>query len=277
LKDLYGEHDMKKTIMAAAIVLAAAGCGSSGHGAAAARTKPSAAPSKTACDPAGSSCIPPHHPSTSAIAVPVLEVGKSMPIQLPTSNGTAKLEMTATALKLRHPKGMDNPKDDQLCFAFKLKNTGSVAYKANDMTAAISWVWFGLDGQQNDNLDATVAGACKDLGKENFGFDQAAPLPGKYATGVYAIAVPKARRAGDHRLRRLAALPAELRPAERPGADRRSGAVMQVRRGAGARCTEGEFDEDAHDAMRPLGHRGNGRRRNQAGRHALLIVESNWV
>jgi hypothetical protein len=192
LKDLYGEHDMKKTIMAAAIVLAAAGCGSSGHGAAAARTKPSAAPSKTACDPAGGSCIPPHHPSTSAIAVPVLEVGKSMPIQLPTSNGTAKLEMTATALKLRHPKGMDNPKDDQLCFAFKLKNTGSVAYKANDMTAAISWVWFGLDGQQNDNLDAAVAGACKDLGKENFGFDQAAPLPGKYANGVYAIAVPKA-------------------------------------------------------------------------------------
>jgi hypothetical protein len=182
---------MKKTITAAAIVLAAAGCGSSDHHAAG-NTKPSVASSKTACDPAGDSCMPPDHPSTSAIAVPVLEVGRSMPIQLPTSDGTAKLEMTATALTLRHPNGMDNPKDDQLCFAFKLKNTGSVAYKANDMTAAISWVWFGLDGQQMHNSDAAVTGACEDLGKENFGSDQAAPRPGKYATGVYAIAVPKA-------------------------------------------------------------------------------------
>jgi hypothetical protein len=182
---LYGEPQIKKIILAAAIALAATGCGSSGHDEAAANAKPSTAPSKTACD----SCTPPGHPSTSPIAVPVLAVGRSMPIQLPTSNGTAKLEMTATALELRHPKGMDNPQDDQLCFAFKLKNTGSVAYKANDMTAAISWVWFGLDGQQKENADAAVAGACQDLGKENH---RPAPLPGKYATGVYAIAVPKA-------------------------------------------------------------------------------------
>jgi hypothetical protein len=177
--------DVKNTLLIASVIVLAAGCG--GHAQSAAKPqKPSASPGK-ACDPADDSCIPTGKPS--AIAVPALEVGKTMPLQLPSSNGTTSLDITLTGLKTKPRTSVDPKGTQELCFGFKLKNTGTVAYKADDLTAGMSWQWFGLDGEQADT-GAGTAGVCDELGHEFAGLDGPAPLPGKYVTGYYNITVP---------------------------------------------------------------------------------------
>lgn len=162
-------------------VLAAAGCGGNSKQHAAANTpKPHApATSRTACDPGDDSCIPPDHPSTSAQPVPVLAVGRSMPLQLPTSSGTVQARITLTGLKVKNGK--------TLCFAFKLRNTDSKPFP--DDGPGLSWKWFGLDGAEADT-DPGTAGMCDELGHEFAGMDQPAPQPGKYAAGYYSTSVP---------------------------------------------------------------------------------------
>jgi hypothetical protein len=174
---------VKKTLFVACILgLAAVGC--NGHNDPAAK----ALPSRTACDPADDSCIPPDHPSSSPIPVSALDVGQSMQLQLPTSNGAAQLQITLTGLKMKPRTSVDPKGTVEVCFGFKLKNTGTLAFQADD-GVGLSWKWFGLDGEQADT-NAGTAGICDELGHEFAGLDQPAPLPGKYVAGYYNFTVP---------------------------------------------------------------------------------------
>jgi hypothetical protein len=182
---LYG---VKKTLLAVTTVVLVAGCGGHDKNAAAPSKsgKPAApAPAKTSCDPADDSCIPPDNASSSPIAVPALEVGKSTALQLPTPDGVANAEITLTGLKTKPRTSVDPKGTQELCFGFKLKNTGTRKLDG----AGISWKWFGLDGEQADT-DAGTAGVCDELGHQFAGGDQPDPLPGKYVTGYYSMAVP---------------------------------------------------------------------------------------
>ena len=170
--------------VAGLIVLAAAGCGGHSKQQTAASVKPRVPASGSACAPADDSCVPPDHPSQSGNAVPALEVGKSMALQLPTPDGIADAEITLTGLKLK-PRTSADPKGTQeLCFGFRLKNTGT-----RKLDAGLSWTWFGLDGQQTDP-GAGTAGVCDELGHQFAGLDGPEPLPGKYVTGYYTMSVP---------------------------------------------------------------------------------------
>lgn len=181
---LYG---VKKTLLAVSAVVLVAGCG--GHdkqtAAPSKSSKSSApAPAKSSCEPADDSCIPPDNASSSPIAVPALEVGKSMALQLPTPDGVANAEITLTGLKTKPRTSVDPKGTQELCFGVKLKNTG-----ARKLDSGLSWTWFGLDGQQADT-DAGTAGVCDELGHQFAGLDGPEPLPGKYVTGYYNMTVP---------------------------------------------------------------------------------------
>lgn len=186
---LYG---VKKTlpiaVVASAVAVLAAGCGGHDNKPSAASpksSKPAApAPAKSSCDPADDSCIPPDNANSSPIAVPALEVGKSMQLQLPTPDGVVNAEITLTGLKTKPRTVEDKAGTRELCFGFKLKNTGTRKLDSN-----LSWTWFGLDGQQADT-DPGTAGQCDELGHQFAGLDQPAPLPGKYVAGYYGMAVP---------------------------------------------------------------------------------------
>lgn len=178
---------VKKTLLALSALVLVAGCGGHEKNAASPSRsgKPSVpAPAKTSCDPRDDSCIPPDHPSSGPIAVPALEVGKSMALQLPTPDGIANAEITLTGLKTKPRTSVDPKGTQELCFGFRLKNTGT-----RKLDSGLSWEWFGLDGQQADT-DPGTAGQCDELGHEFAGGDQPDPLPGKYVTGYYSMSVP---------------------------------------------------------------------------------------
>jgi hypothetical protein len=178
---------LKTITLAMALALMATGCGSSHHNEGAAQPKKSQ--SSKACDPADDSCIPADNASSSPIAVPEAKVRQPMALQLPTSNGTAQVQFTLTGLKIKARGVDDKPGTKELCFSFKLRNTGTLSWKADDTTAGIDWKWFGLDGQQADT-DPGTFGMCDELGQQFSGLDQPAPLPGKYVTGYYGFTVP---------------------------------------------------------------------------------------
>lgn len=177
---------MRKTLLiTSAIVLAATGCSSHPKTSA---LRPKASP--TTCAPSDDACIPPDTlQSSTPVAIPALAVGKTMPVQMPTANGTAQLQVTLTGLKTKHQQG-DAAGTQELCFGLKLQNTGTLAYKPDDITAGINWKWFGLDGQQSDP-DMGTADECTEFGHQWAGMDQPAPLPGKWVSGYYAIQIPK--------------------------------------------------------------------------------------
>jgi hypothetical protein len=174
---------VKTTLLIAGVVaLVVAGCGS--------HEKPTAgpkvSPSKTTCDPADDSCVPPDHPSTSAVAVPAAKVGVPIPVQLSSSNGVVQAEVTVTGMPVKPRTSVDKKGTEEFCFGFKLKNTGSAPFG----DAEFDWTWFGLDGEQLDDLDAGTAGICDELGTQFAGLEQPNPLPGKYARGYYSMTIP---------------------------------------------------------------------------------------
>lgn len=169
-------------LIAGAIALAMAGCGSPTTPTTAAE----ASPSKSACDPADDSCIPPDHPSTSAIVVPAAVVGRPMQVQLPSDGGTVQAEVTVTGMPVKARTSVDKAGTREFCFGFKVKNTGTGPFG----NAGFDWTWFGLDGEQVDDLDAGTADICGELGHQFAGLDQPAPLPGKFTAGYYSILIP---------------------------------------------------------------------------------------
>lgn len=118
--------------------------------------------------------------------MPVLAVGQSMPLQLPSSGGAVDFQITLTGLKVKAPSNVDKPGTRELCFGFRIKNTSTTP---GDSGASLSWKWFGLDGEQADP-DMGTSGMCDELGHQFAGLDQPAPMPGKWVSGYYALSVP---------------------------------------------------------------------------------------
>lgn len=179
---------VKTTLLAAGVValVVVTGCGAHNDPGPASKA---AAPSK-ACDPADDSCIPPDHPTvTSPVAVPVAEVGKPLDLQLPTSNGTAQIELTLTGLKVK-PRTAQDPKSTQVvCYSYKVRNTGTTIWTSEDTHSGVSWTWFGLDGEMAEPGEAD-SDACDEFGHQWAGDDQPAPLPGRFVQGYEAFTVP---------------------------------------------------------------------------------------
>lgn len=121
--------------------------------------------------------------------MPALAVGQSMPLQIPTAGGTARVEITLTGLRTTPAETSNDPQHTRvLCFGFSLRNTGTVAWKSDDATAAFDWKWFGLDGQQGD-AGTGIVDACREMGHQFAGLDVPAPLPGKTVSGYYDFAI----------------------------------------------------------------------------------------
>jgi hypothetical protein len=169
-------------LIAGAITLTMAGCGSTTAPTSAAK----ASPSKTACDPADDSCIPPDHPTSSAVAVPAAVVGRPLQVQLPSDGGTVQAEVTVTGMPVKARTPTDKAGTREFCFGFKVKNTGTGSFG----NAGFDWTWFGLDGEQVDDVNAGTADICRELGHQFAGLDQPSPLPGKFTSGYYSILIP---------------------------------------------------------------------------------------
>lgn len=112
-----------------------------------------------------------------------------MDLQLPTSSGTAQVQLTLTGLKVE-PRTPQDPKGTQVvCYSYRLRNTGTTAWTSNDTRSGISLTWFGLDGEMAEpgNSDS---GVCDAPGHQWAGDDQPAPLPGHFVQGYQSFTVP---------------------------------------------------------------------------------------
>lgn len=118
--------------------------------------------------------------------MPAAKVGVPIPVQLPSSDGVVNAEVTVTGMPVKARTSVDKAGTQEFCFGFKVKNTGSGPFG----DAGFNWKWFGLDGEEVDDLDAGTAGVCDELGTEFAGLEQPDPLPGKYARGYYSFLIP---------------------------------------------------------------------------------------
>jgi hypothetical protein len=118
--------------------------------------------------------------------VPAAKVGVPIPVQLSSDAGVVNAEVTVTGMPVKPRTSVDKAGTREFCFGFKVKNTGSGPFG----DAGFDWKWFGLDGEQRDDLDAGTADICNELGHQFAGLDQPSPLPGKFVTGYYSILIP---------------------------------------------------------------------------------------
>lgn len=118
--------------------------------------------------------------------MPSAKVGVPFPVQLSSSDGVVDAEVTVTGMPVKPRTSVDKKGVQEFCFGFKVKNTGSGPFG----DAGFDWKWFGVDGEEVDDLDAGTAGVCDELGTEFAGLDQPDPLPGKYARGYYNFLIP---------------------------------------------------------------------------------------
>jgi hypothetical protein len=118
--------------------------------------------------------------------VPVAKRGQPMALQFAGDDGAANAEVTATGVEVHPRTSVDKAGTKEFCFGFKLKDTG-----ASRFDGGFDWKWFGLDGEEVDDLDAGTAGMCDaELGHQFAGLDQPAPLPGKFVSGYYSFLIP---------------------------------------------------------------------------------------
>lgn len=170
---------MKMFIAAGAVVLMA-GCSSSHDG------PRVASPAPKPCEKVDGECLPTTR--SSFIGVPAAEIGKPFQFQISTADGAANLEITVTSMRTKPGTSSDPKGTVTVCVRGRLRNTGTVAFKADDTDAQPGAQWFGLDGQQADTEPGTL-GTCGD-GQVWAGIDQPAPLPGRFVSGVWMYNVP---------------------------------------------------------------------------------------
>lgn len=112
----------------------------------------------------------------SAEQVPVAKVGVPLHLQLPATDGSVRVDLTLTGVKL---------KGKQMCVGLKLKNADTKPL----VDPGLSWTWYGTDGRQADTGPGT-SDQCDELGDQWAGLDQPTPQPGHYVTGYYGFTVP---------------------------------------------------------------------------------------